>query len=226
MSQIISLITAVVFLIATIISVIGDLPWWVILVAILLFVVSVAPAIYHRVSAAFIKYRYQRVEQELVEQHWGELKKLAVEMQQITESNRVEMASIICDLAHKAMPDKQNYYNPYGYKVEINLTLEAFLSLLESQVRNIKTFTSSAKVLENLLWLWHNDLVMRLSENLMRDLEVTKYEVNRYQKQNYSKFRKWHCDLMDDYVKFAKKVNEDFGAQVLRVTNYEPPPDL
>lgn len=222
MSQIISFITAIIFLVATIIGVIGALPWWVIVVAVLLFVVSATPPLYRKASAVLLRRRIERQEQKLVHQHWGELRRLATELHEVMESSRMEIASIMYDSVHRVIPDKQDYYNPQGYKIQIYFILDAFLALLDSQVRNRSTFTSSAQLLESLYRFWH-ELVMKMARKLKEDIEAQWY--TPYEKENYNKFRKWHTDLLDDYVRFAKTVNADFGETLLRMTTHEPLPD-
>ncbi|MDO8717207.1 MAG: hypothetical protein Q7J73_10470, partial [Dehalococcoidales bacterium] len=109
MSQIISLITAVVFLVATIISVRGDLPWWVILLAVLAVVGTAFPTIRSKLSKMISKYKCGRREKKLVRQEWTELRKLAAALLEITESNRMKVESTIYEIARTAIPQKQDY---------------------------------------------------------------------------------------------------------------------
>jgi len=223
---ILRLLAVVILLVSAIISALGNLPWWVVLILALLFVALPAPKAYRWFSSILRKRGQQRREQKLVERHWQDLTRLATELQAMTESSRMEIIGTIFDLAMKVAPEKQDYYNPQGLKSGIHFLLISFLSLLDSQVRNKNAFTSSAQLLERLFWFWHHEVITKLARNLRKDLEVAKYSVNQYQKENYNKTRKWHTDLMDDYVRFAKAVNADFSNRVLRVTLYEPLPDV
>ncbi len=221
-----SLITAVVFLIATIITVVGELPWWVVLVAVLLFVGSVAPTLYKRISTAIDKRKHKRHQQNIVQQHWGELRRLATELHHMTESSRIEVPSTISDMAKTVLlDDKQEYYRPHHYKYSLNAVVATFLSLLDLQVRDRNTFLSSAQLLGHLTRFWH-DLSMRMVTNLTKDLQTTDWKLNSKQKQDYNKVREWHTDLMDAYIKFAKTANADLSEEVVLLTTYEPLPDL
>lgn len=225
-SQIVSLITALILLAVAIASGTGRLPWWVVLIAVLVFVGWVGITFRSRLSTAIRNWLQRRHEQDMARQHWAELRRLTAELRTATESNRTEMASIIYNLITSIRPLVQDYYRPHAYKTEINNILTALMRLLDSQVRNKGTFIYSAQILENTLWLWHHDLVVKQAENLTKELENLQHKLDLNQKREYDKFRKWHCDLMDDYVRFAKGVNADFSEPVLRVTNYEPPPNV
>lgn len=224
--RLISLATAVIFLIATVVSVVGELPWWIIVVAVLLFVGSISPALYSKVSSALAKRKQKKQERKLVYQHWGELRRLAAALLEVTESSRTEIASIINQIASGLPAYKQEHYDPQGMKQELHSMLSVFLSLLDSQVRNRNTFTLSAQLLDCLFDFWHYRLVMNMTRNLLRDLLETRVAVDKHRKDEYNKFRKWHIDLMDEYVSFVKKVNTDFQDGLARMTTYEPPPDL
>lgn len=226
MNQIISLITSLILLAVTIASARGNFPWWVVLIAVLVFVGWVIGTNYRRVFSAIKNLFEHKREQEFTKRHWGELRKLAVRLQEITESGRREIASEIYELAKRAVPDKQDYYNPHGLKYAINVTLGKFITLLDAQTRNRNTFAASAELLDSLFRLWHDRLVMKQATNLMKDLETVKYVANRNELENYNTCRHWHTDLMNEYTQFAKAIAASFDRHVVRLIELEPIPDL
>ena len=98
MSQIISLIAALVILAAAIIGARGDLPWWVVLITALIFAGWVIGTFYSRLKTAIRGLLRGRRAKKLAWQHWGELRRLAAELRKMTESNTTEMVSTVYNL--------------------------------------------------------------------------------------------------------------------------------
>ncbi|MFC2003446.1 hypothetical protein ACFLV4_05840 [Chloroflexota bacterium] len=226
MGQIVSLITALILLAAAIVSGQGDIPWWVVLIVVLTFVGWVIITNHHRISSTIKDLIQHRREEKFSKQQWGELRQLAIRLQVTTESGRREIASEIYELAKRAAPDKQNYYNPHSLKDAINVTLGNFIAVMDTQRRNSNSFTASAELLDSLYKLWHNRLVMKQAENLMRDLEMVKYVANQHELQNYNTCKHCQTTLMSDYTQFAKTISSNFRSRVVRLVEFEPIPDL
>ena len=176
--------------------------------------------------AALRKRATPRRDSALAERHRRELQGLVERFKTITEPGRNDMALMIADLARNKVPEKQGYYDIQGARTQINLIASAFRSTLDVQTRQKGAFASAAQLSERLLWLWHYDLLTRLASNLRADLQAAGRELNLQEEDRYNRARKLHADLMDDFVRFARRVNADFGERILRVTYYESLPDL
>ena len=226
LETVIRLITAVIPLIAVILSIYGGLPWEVVLAIALGALVLVVPKAYGWFSVALQKRAKQQKEQQLVERHWGELRRLAAELQEVTESNRVEIAGTVFDIAKRAVPEKRDdYYNPRDFKWAIQVLATAIVSLLDVQTKSRTSFTASAQLLEAVLSFWHRYAADR-ARALRKELETSEHKLSPYEKEEFNRTRKWHDEQMDDYVRFAKTVNADFGEPMLRQTIQDPVPDI
>ena len=193
--------------------------------AVLLFVISTGPTLYQKVGAIIQKRRLEVREQRLAQKHWEELRSLLIELHEITDTGKADVLSIIAEFAGYIVPYKQGYYYPHDAKYALSIITDILLPILDSEIKNKRAFISSVQLLGHLMRFWH-DMSMRMTNNLIKDLETSQYKLNSYQKQMYNTVRKRHDDVMDKYVEFAKTVNSVFGdANVWRLY-HEPLPDL
>lgn len=219
------LITAIILLISAILGGFGSFPWWVVPILTVVLLVLAMPQAYSWFSVALQKRAKQRKEQQLVETRWGELRKLATELQEMSLLNMTDFVGTVCNVAKRAVPEKQNDYNPNDSKWPIHMVVTAIVSLLDVQKKDKASFTASAQLLETVFSFWHRG-AQKLARSLREDLEKTSYRLNPYEKEEFNRTRKWHTDLMDEYVRFAKTVNANFGERVLTLTTQDPLPDL
>lgn len=224
-SDVISLVTALIVLASTIVSAMGRLPWWVVLLLVLLLTGWASRPVYIKISTTLKERACRRKEQGLVEHHWGDLRRMSTELQGMTLPGTEDIANTIYKFAEHAIPDRRDYYVPYDLKREISYILSIFISLLDLQARHKSVFLWSSKLVESLLSMWH-DFVLRRVGNLRKDLKTTSYKLNEHQRDAYEATRKRHNNLVDEYVKFAKRVNEDFGEEASMRTYWEPLPNL
>lgn len=220
------LITAIILLMSAILSVFGNFPWWVVPILAFVFLSLAGPKAYKLFTSTLQKRAKQKKEQQLVERHWGELRRLAADLQGVTEPNRVEIAGTVFNIAKRAVPEKQNdYYNPHDFKWTIHVLAAAIVSLLDVQTKSRASFTASAQLLEAVLSFWHRYAADR-ARALRKELEASEHKLSPYEKEEFNRTRKWHTDLMDDYIRFAKAVDADFGEPMLRQITQDPVPDI
>lgn len=226
MIEIISLITVVIALITALLSAFGRVPWWAFFIPVGVFVLGTAPRWVKWCLTAPRRWRLERKERKLLEGYWEELRKLAEELRDMTEPGRAEFAhEIFVLIVEQAFPDRKDYYNPNDLKFALNYHLMEFVSLMELQKRKRDVFFSLTNMIEALLMLWHDFLLSR-ARSLRKDLEQTKYVLNEHQKDDYNKGKKEHNDLVDDFIKFRKGVNADFGVERGLGSLAQPLPDL
>lgn len=223
----VSLLTAIILFVCTIVSAIGHLPWWVVLVLGLMFVGVATPRVYDEIAVALRRRTKQRRELALVKGHWLELRKLTTELQRLTSPLNKEVTGVICDIARRVLHPSCDYYYEVSRELSrLQSSLCSFQLLLDAQVRNKNIFVSSVQHFENFVHPWHYYYVVERINLLKADLQTAKRRLNEQDQQAYNVVRKWHTDFMDDFVRFAKDVNRDFGEKICQIDLYEALPEL
>ena len=219
------LITAIILLVSAVLSVFGSFPWWVVPILAVVLLILAMPQAYSWFSATLRKRAKHRKEQQLVELRWGELRRLAAELEETSLPTVTDFVGTVCSVGKRVVSEKQDDYNPNDSKWPIHSIVATIVSLLDVQKKDRASFTASAQLLESIVSFWHQG-ARKLARELRADLEKTGYNLNPSEREELNKTRKWHSDLMDGYVRFAKTVNADFGERVLTLTTHDPLPDL
>ncbi len=150
-----------------------------------------------------------------------------LEFRERTDSGRESTATLVSAITVNANlgQSERDYYNSDELRGLINGALPELVALLDLQTKRKGNLLSLAYLLGTFVERWHY-FILRRVRRLRQDLERTNYSLNQSQKDDYVTHRKWHTDFIDDFARFAKRVNEDFGEKPGVIDRFEPLPDL